>query len=47
MNDIQMFGKKIKNAFKEVEELEKLCDGYRVSVDEAESDLLKGSSCYL
>lgn len=47
MNDIQLFGKKVKDAMKEVEGLEKLCDGYRLSVQEAESDLLKGLSCHI
>lgn len=47
MNDIQMFGKKVKDAMKEVEALEKLCDGYRLSVQEAESDLLKGLSSHI
>lgn len=47
MNDVHMFGRKVREAMKEVEELEKMCEGYRLSVSEAESDLLKGSSYHV
>ena len=44
INDVHVLGRSVKEAIKEAEKEEKLREGYKLSVREAESSLLKGSS---